>query len=310
MTPAPECAAPVHHPARIQSQRRLAPGTHLLRLSVPDFPPALPGQFVMLRVTEGGDPLLGRAMAIYRVDWRRGGAAIEIVYRVIGRGTALLATVDPGRSLWVLGPLGRAFPDPPDGARPILVGGGTGIASLHLLARRLRAPFRGHGPGRREALAVLVGARTRREVLCRSDFAALGARVLVATDDGSQGRRGFVTALLEEALAGDAQRGRPAGIVYACGPTPMMEAAFRICERAGVPCTVSLEGPMACGFGVCLGCAVPCRVDDPDSPLRSPRDRFRLVCTDGPVFDGSALAWGWDRSERAEPAGAPARVRP
>jgi dihydroorotate dehydrogenase electron transfer subunit len=257
----------------------------------------------MLRVTEGGDPLLGRAMAIYRIERHHGRVAIEIVYRVIGRGTALLSRVDPGRTLWLLGPLGRPFPDPPEAARPLLVGGGTGIASLHLLARHLLDGPRGRPKPRRDPLTVLVGARTKREVLCRADFAGLGARVLVATDDGTQGKRGFVTGLLEETLAGQARHGCRAGIVYACGPTPMMEAVWRICEGAGIPCRVSLEGPMACGFGVCLGCAVPCRPDDPGAPERSPRDRFKLVCTDGPVFDASTLAWGWDREEPAAARG-------
>ena len=309
MTGTPRIATPLHRPARVEGQRCLAPGTSLLRLSVPDFPETVPGQFIMLRVTEAGDPLLGRAMAIYRVERRRGRVVIEIVYRVIGRGTALLSGVEPGRTLWLLGPLGRPFPDPPEGATPLLVGGGTGIASLHLLAQHLRAGPRARSLPRREALTVLLGARTRREVLCRADFAALGARVLIATDDGTQGRRGLVTALLEDTLAGQARRGRPAGIVYACGPTAMMEAVWRICEGARIPCRVSLEGPMACGFGVCLGCAVPCRVDDPGAPVRSPRDRFKLVCTDGPVFDASVLAWGWDRAEAAA-AGSPAERRP
>jgi hypothetical protein len=131
----------------------------------------------MLRVTEGGDPLLGRAMAIYRVERRRGRVAIEIVYRVIGRGTALLAGVDPGRSLWLLGPLGRAFPDPPGGARPLLVGGGTGIASSISGAAFSRPAVEAA-----RALTVLGGPGGS---LCRADFAG-SAPVLVATDDETQ----------------------------------------------------------------------------------------------------------------------------
>jgi dihydroorotate dehydrogenase electron transfer subunit len=318
--------AALHQLAEVEAQRLVGKDVHALKLAVPKFPPTLPGQFVMLRVTEGGDPLLGRAMALYRIERVRGRVLLTIVYRVVGRGTALLSLAAPGRKLWVLGPLGRTFHLPPPGARPLLVGGGTGIASLHLLAEMMAAAQRAASRARPPDLTVLIGARTRREVLCRADFAALGARVRIATDDGSQGARGRVTQLLDQELAGEERRGRAYGLVYACGPAPMMEAAFRICERDGIACQVSLEGPMACGFGVCLGCAVPCRPevprgagadkvlrDDPASSarlvpdeasnsarapvaretsgIRSPRDRFKLVCTDGPVFDAYQIAW-------------------
>jgi dihydroorotate dehydrogenase electron transfer subunit len=297
-----EPAVPVQQIAEVTSQRALGGTAFHLRLAVASFPPTLPGQFIMIRVTEGWDPLLGRAMAVYRI--RRSGSRVilEVVYRVVGRGTTLLSRVGRGRRLEIVGPLGRTFHLPPPGARPILVGGGTGIASLYLLAERLATVRR--APSRREARAldVLIGARTRTEILCRADVAALGARVQISTDDGTQGRRGPVTALLEQVMAREASRGLPFDLVYACGPTPMMEATWRICEHAGVACQVSLEGPMACGIGVCLGCAVPCRREDPDAPLVSPRDRYKLMCTDGPVFDASRLEWGWEEAPGA-PAG-------
>jgi dihydroorotate dehydrogenase electron transfer subunit len=244
----------------------------------------------MLRPTESDDPLLPRAMAIYRVRRARRSVTLEVVFRVEGRGTSLLAALPPGGSIRMLGPLGRSFPLPPPGARHLLVGGGTGIASLHFLAERLRA----RGGKDRSPLTVLIGARTERELLCRADFRALGARVSLSTDDGSRGARGAVTDLLARVLADADRRGSAFDIAYVCGPTAMMEAAWEVCERAGIACQVSLEGAMACGFGVCLGCAVPRRVEDPAAPVLSPRDRVRLVCTDGPVFDASELAWGWE----------------
>ncbi|MFQ5456939.1 MAG: dihydroorotate dehydrogenase electron transfer subunit, partial [Myxococcota bacterium] len=260
----------MHQRAEVKRQQRLGRDAWLLRLALPAFAPPAPGQFVMLRVTEGGDPLLGRAMAIYRSSRRGRGATVDVVYRVVGRGTALLAAAAPGRKLWVLGPLGGAFRLPPAGGRAVLVGGGTGIASLHLLGQALR---------RRRVIerVALIGARTKTELLCRQDFRALGARVRVSTDDGTAGLRGTVTDLLEKTLGGAV---RPPDAAYVCGPTPMMESAWRVCERAGIPCQVSLEGPMACGFGVCLGCAVPCRVADPSAPVLSPRDHMKLICTD------------------------------
>ena len=274
---------PLHQLAEIAFQKALGAEAYHLRFALSDFPPAAPGQFVMLRLAEAGEPLLGRAMAIYQTARRGRRTTIDIVYRVVGRGTGLLAEAAPGQKLWVLGPLGGHFELPGKGARPVIVGGGTGIASLHLLGQALRR--------RRFAdLDVLIGGRTKSQILCRKDFRDLGARVRVATDDGTAGFEGTVTNL----LAALVKKERPFDVAYVCGPTPMMEAAWRVCEGAGIVCQVSLEGPMACGFGVCLGCAVPSRVDDLAAPLRTPRDRMKLMCMDGPVFDAATLAWGWE----------------
>ena len=199
------------------------------------------------------DPLLPRPMAVYRARGER----LEFCFRVVGRGTRLLSELAPGSALGVVGPLGNGFPAP-DG-RPILVGGGTGNASLYELAAAL-------GP----ELRVLLGGRTREDILGLADFEALPGAIEVATEDGSLGRRGLVTALLEP---------KPGDHVFACGPTPMMRRAGEIARAAGVRCSVSLESSMACGFGVCLGCAVPIR------------NGFRYVCSDGPVFEAEELDW-------------------
>jgi dihydroorotate dehydrogenase electron transfer subunit len=153
----------------------------------------------------------------------------------------------------------------------VLVAGGTGIASVYeLAARRLRDT----GSGAPEPL-VLLGARSADDLMGEADFSALGAPLRIATEDGSRGTRGLVTDLLEAALAD----GVPSS-VYACGPTAMMRRAAEIAARRGRACAVSLENPMACGFGVCLGCA---------APLRS--GGFALVCRDGPVLDAADVAW-------------------
>jgi dihydroorotate dehydrogenase electron transfer subunit len=227
-----------------------------------------PGQFVMLSPGAIGaaprhDPLLPRPMAIYRE--REG--ALEILYKVSGRGTQLLAEARPGARVRMVGPLGTPFALPEPGATAILVGGGTGIASLYELAAQART----RGP-----VAVLLGARRASDLLGAGDFAALGVDLRVATEDGSRGERGLVTALLERAL--DAASGSP--VVYACGPTPMMRRCAEIAAARGVACVVSLENRMACGFGVCLGCAVP-RADG----------TIALVCRDGPIFDAAAVGW-------------------
>jgi dihydroorotate dehydrogenase electron transfer subunit len=232
-----------------------------LRLDVGDsFPASAPGQFVMLSpgalpAAPRFDPLLPRPMAVFRRD----GPALEVLYKVTGRGTALLAAARPGDAVRVVGPLGRGFPLPAPGERAILVGGGTGIASLFDLAARALES----GPA-----LVLLGARSAPDLMAVAEFEALGAPLRFVTEDGSAGRRGLVTELLEEALA-EAVPAR----VYACGPTAMMRRAAELAAGARRPCLASLENRMACGFGVCLGCAVP----------RS-GEGYALVCRDGPVF--------------------------
>jgi dihydroorotate dehydrogenase electron transfer subunit len=188
--------------------------------------------------------------------FRREGAALDVLYKISGRGTALLAAARPGERVRTVGPLGRGFPLPEPGERALLVGGGTGIASLFDLAARARA----HGP-----VTVLLGARSA---------ADLGVELRLATEDGSAGRRGLVTELLADALAETPAR------VYACGPTAMMRRAAELAAAAGRPCLASLENRMACGFGVCLGCAVPRAAGG-----------YALVCRDGPVFPADGLRW-------------------
>ena len=122
---------------------------------------------------------------------------------------------------------------------------------------------------------MLLGARTAADLMGVGDFAALGVALRVATEDGSRGLRGLVTELLESALAEPA-----AARVYTCGPKPMMERVVRLAAAAGRPCVVSLENHMACGIGVCLGCAAPLAAGG-----------YALVCRDGPVFEAGAIAW-------------------
>jgi dihydroorotate dehydrogenase electron transfer subunit len=198
------------------------------------------------------DPLLPRPMAVFRSDGER----VEFRLKVVGRGTALLAELSPGTALGVVGPLGNGFPELP--GRAVLVGGGTGIASLYELAEK------------RPGCRVLLGGRTQGDVLGLPDFERLDVDLHVATDDGSAGQRGLVTDLLEPG-EGD--------VIYACGPLAMMDRAWRVASKAGARCFVSLETQMACGFGICLGCVV------------GARGHFRYVCTDGPVFDAAELDW-------------------
>ena len=225
------------------------------------------GQFVMLRVGRGFQPLLRRPMSICRVQPGRRGR-IEILYKVVGEGTRCMSQLPIGSTVPTLGPLGNGFRLPPAGTRPILVSGGIGIAIFPFLVEALRA-------ARRAVPLLIYGARARRDLVALDFFRARDVPMRLATEDGSRGTKGFVTRLLEPLLARKDQA--PRMEVFACGPTPMLKAVGALALRAGVPCQLALESQMPCGIGVCLGCVVACPPDE-----RGPI--FRRVCAEGPVF--------------------------
>jgi dihydroorotate dehydrogenase electron transfer subunit len=165
-------------------------------------------------------------------------------------------------------PLGNRWAPLPDGHRPILVAGGVGIAPLLFFARELTA--------KGVRATMLYGGRSANDLPLSEEVAAVSdARFL--TEDGSRGTKGRVTALLESAIAESAGKAK----VYTCGPDRMMAAVAGICARAGVPCEVSLETPMGCGYGVCLGC-----------PVKRTSGGYLYACMDGPCIDATAIAWG------------------
>ena len=226
---------------------------------------AKPGQFVMIRAGETLDPLLRRPFSIHKVT---AAGELAILFKVIGKGTRLLATAAPGDKLDVLGPLGRGFVPDPTGPH-CLIGGGMGIAPLYFLAQQLMAAGGSHANP-----PALLGAQTQAELLLLAqEFTELGFPVLTATDDGSLGHQGFVTDLLDAILSEVRQ-------VYVCGPMPMMRTVAAKCRGAGVACQVSLETHMACGLGACLGCTFPASAGG-----------YRHVCKDGPVFPAEEVLW-------------------
>ena len=226
---------------------------------------AHPGQFVMVRVADRFDPLLRRPFSIHQ-QFATG--TIGLLFKAIGKGTDMLASVTVGDDLDLIGPLGRGFDlgrDQPS----CIIGGGMGIAPLYFLAKRLLTGNR--QPGQ---CHVLLGARNRAEIEpLAAEFADLGYPVQTATDDGSMGHNGFVPDLLDAVLS-EVSR------VYTCGPAPMMKSVVSKCRKADVWCQVSLETHMACGLGACLGCTVP-----------GPEGSYVHVCRQGPVFHGGEVAW-------------------
>jgi dihydroorotate dehydrogenase electron transfer subunit len=255
----------------------------VLKASDPDGPQPEAGQFAMLAAVErwgaGEDerPYLPRAFSYAR--WLAGEA--HFLLEDVGPGTRRLCELRVGETLWALGPLGSGFTAPEPARRTLLVGGGVGIAPLAILSDDLRA--------RGVPRTVLLGFRDRAHAegaalvdpYARSDGTDEATRgdMLIATDDGSFGRHGLVTDLLDEQLDLHAPCGASAEVtVYACGPPPMLEAVRALCAERSVSAQLALEAGMACGFGACHGCVVPKRDGG-----------YLRVCLDGPVVDAGEL---------------------
>lgn len=235
-------------------------------------PEILPGHFVMLRVSDGLDPLLRRPFGIYKVLWAKGkkaykGKGIELLYQVVGKGTRILSEKKPGENIDILGPLGNGFIYPEKNKKIIMIAGGMGVVPLYLLAKRL------------DRGTLLFGAKGKKEASIINEFKEFDCKIKVATEDGSVGKKGYVTELLKAELTKDS-------VVYACGPVGMLKQAAMISATAGVKCYVSLERSMACGIGVCLGCAVKTKTHN-----EKENKNYRMVCSEGPVFDSEDIDW-------------------
>jgi dihydroorotate dehydrogenase electron transfer subunit len=273
-----------------------------LTLAAPEVAKAArPGQFAMLRVPGTYDPLLPRAFSFYGVDAQSG--QVTFLYRVVGKGTRLLAAQQAGSRLQIWGPLGHGFERPEGPA--LLVGGGVGIPPLVHFASDCgsriwdrevsTAESAEHAERDREkarTLEAVFGFATAEFVVGGETLQAAGVPLQIATDDGTRGHHGRVTDLLQTWLT-EHQNTRGAEIrnpkseirnprsVLACGPHAMLAAVARLCEAAGVPAQLALEAPMACGVGACIGCTVPRR-----------EGGYARVCTDGPVFRADEINWG------------------
>ncbi len=238
---------------------------------------ARPGQFINVKVADDLEPLLRRPFGVHKAN----GRDIEVLYEVLGKGTEILSQRKPGDYLDVIGPLGEGFSV--SGERlAVIVAGGMGIAPLLFLAQTLinRKP-------KTTSLKplVLIGAKTKTQILCEEEFRKLGCDVKIATDDGSRGFKGKVTELLNKILP-LAISHKPLAI-YACGPRPMLKEVSRISLKYNIPAQVSLEDHMACGIGACLGCVVKVRSKEPGAGS----SQYKRVCKEGPVFNAGEIIW-------------------
>jgi dihydroorotate dehydrogenase electron transfer subunit len=229
------------------------------------------GEFAQLRCGPGPVPLLRRPFSVAWVD----GDTCSFVFERVGAGTRLLAAMRPGDVLGSLGPLGLGFTLSPASRRVVCVAGGLGCAPFPLLAQQARAM------GVAEVV-ILHGAATAARLYPPARFVRdmQGVSVVEATDDGSRGFHGLVTALIADAVRDGADA------VYACGPNPMLAATAATLRDLAAPrvCEVSLEAPMGCGFGTCLGCTLPVRAAGGTTA-------WALCCREGPVMPMDRVDW-------------------
>jgi dihydroorotate dehydrogenase electron transfer subunit len=266
--------------AEVLDHQEVAEGTFRLQLHCQRIAlTARPGQFLMLAVHKGTDPLLKRPFSFHRILPDEG--LIEILYRVVGQGTWRLSQCSPGTRLNLLGPLGNGFTLPEkDNPAIALIAGGIGIAPLHELMVQLTSNPAGAG-GR--AIHLFYGARTATELIPIEPYENMGITVHCSTDDGSLGYRGYVTRFFE--LSTEQEHLQPT-TVYSCGPLVMLHGVAKWSLAKKVPAQLSLESLMACGIGACLGCALP--APHPDDPMS---DNYLHVCKDGPIFEAGSIAW-------------------
>jgi dihydroorotate dehydrogenase electron transfer subunit len=247
---------------KIVSSKELSPGYVKLVLAPHgELDGGQPGQFVMLRGRWENDPLLGRPFSVYR--FRGDGGGIQLLIRVVGRGTRYISQLGEGDEIDVFGPLGRGFPPPPGGARALLVAGGIGVAPLMALAESLSG----------ERLLIMGGKSKDDVVYIEDDVSDIQLPLRYATEDGSFGEKGTAVSLMREVLSANDN-------VYTCGPTGMLSEIAREVEKRGNTAYISTEETMACGIGACLGCAT-----------EKSGGGYLLTCHDGPVFKSGDIDW-------------------
>ncbi|MBI5675470.1 MAG: dihydroorotate dehydrogenase electron transfer subunit [Nitrospirae bacterium] len=224
-----------------------------------------PGQFFMLSVDSRLDPLLKRPFSLHRLVL----GDLQFLYRVVGKATNILKDKKAGDIMELIGPLGNGFPvNEIEEKKPVLIAGGMGIAPLVALAEKFteRQPV------------FFYGARNAEEILCLNELESIGITPVISTDDGTSGRKGFVTDIVEEFLYHHPSSSFDYAL-YSCGPKPMLETLSGIAMKYKIKAYMALEESMACGIGACLGCVI------------KTVDGYKRVCKEGPVFLSEEIIW-------------------
>jgi len=245
--------------APVVAAERLTDDIARLVLEAPEIAQAAqPGHFVGVRAGQTEAPLLRRPFSIAGCDGR---SQIALIFRIVGMGTTLLAARRSGETLDTIGPLGHPF-DIYDDRPAVLVAGGLGIPPIAYLARTLRQ--------RGTPATLYYGVRTKSELAVLGDTAHYVERLIVSTDDGSEGHPGVISEVVAREVGGDCR-------LYACGPRPLLDVLIRLARNRHIPTQLSFEQQMACGVGACMGCSI------------ATAHGYQRVCTEGPVFPAEAF---------------------
>lgn len=233
-----------------------------------------PGQFVMMKVSDNCDPLLRRPMGIYKISNRDNNPCVELLYQVVGKGTAIMSKMKKGDRVDMLGPFGNGFAIPQNIKIAVFVAGGVGIAPLAMLAEKMLMDVTDL------KTYLFIGGKSKNDVLCLDDFEKLNTEICITTENGSLGNQGIVTNPVRKFID---QKANCQASFFACGPYQMLKAVSELTDKKNIPCQVSLDRRMACGFGACLGCVI--------KTTQGNNGLYKNVCTDGPVFDAKEVCW-------------------
>ena len=241
------------------------------------FENPLPGQFVMIRIAGLNDPFLSRPISIYSFSRGRNHCLLGLLYRVVGKGTQILAGLIEGSQVEIHGPLGNGFEIQTVKRNIVLIAGGIGIAPLSILIESLcrRAD---HSPS---AMTVYLGFQGASTVVGLDKLKNLCRNITVCTDNGTLGAKGLVTQIFQKDLKKFTSDNTS---IYACGPKEMLKSLAKILHNRKFDCQMSLEERMACGTGACMGCAIA--IKNQKGVLD-----YKRVCADGPVFNLQNIIW-------------------
>jgi dihydroorotate dehydrogenase electron transfer subunit len=240
----------------------------ILRLTAPQVGPLVkPGQFLHLLIPHLGDRILRRPFSIYKADTE----GVSILYKPVGRGTETMVPLQVSDTVDIIGPLGNGYPDAGSEKIPVLVAGGYGNAALYLKAKQLSVKG-----------IAFFGGRTAEDILCVDEFKELGWDARPATEDGSLGTKGLITAAFDPWM--QAQENIRALELFVCGPNPMLKAMGDRAIEHDFTAWLSMDENMACGVGACLTCVIKRRTQDGEW-------EWARCCKDGPVFESREVIW-------------------